>query len=1162
MSENKQNTNWWESIKEFGLSTLSVNNGRTVVVLTILIALMGFTSYIQMPNESFPELEIPTIYVGTPYPGNSPKVIEEQITRRLEKEISTIAGIDKLTSTSVQDYSTIIIEFDFDVSKDKALRKVKDAVDKARGDKDFPQDLPTEPNVFELDFAEMPILNINLSGNFSIDQLKEYGEYLEDEIEKLDEINKVEIRGIQEKEIQVAVNRDKAEAMEISFGNIEDAIKGENITMSGGELLVDGTRRSIRVEGEFTNVKEIEDIIVKREKGNLVYLRDIAAVTFGDKEAESFAREFTKPVVMLDVVKRKGKNLLDATDKIEELLVEAKDNYFPNNLEITITNDQSDSVREQVSNLENSIIFGIILVVFVLLYFLGLRNALFVGIAIPLSMMLSFILLNAMGITLNVIVLFSLVLALGMLVDNGIVVVENVYRLMDEGVPRLEAAKKGVGEVAIPIIASTATTLAAFLPLMFWPGIMGEFMQYLPLTLMIVLGSSLFVALVINPVLTSMYMEVEDKAPSKKKAIIWGGLLLVWGILMDLGSISTDIRLLMIIGNILAIAGLLRIVNAFILFPTAKIFQSTILVSLERGYEKFLGFALRGHNPKAFFGGAFGVFFLSVALLAVFTPKVEFFPINQPQYVNCFVTMPIGTDIQRTNEVTRKVETIVSETMKKYEVETTGKDGIKRVQNRMVESIIAQVGMGASDPNEGPQMQATPNKGRVAVSFVKFSERDGTQTSDLMMEIREALQGKFPADVQLVVAKNSDGPPQQPAINIECEGDNYEELVLYAQAMKSFIDRSGVEGIENLKMDIEVGKPELPIHIDREKARAFNLSTYQVAAQIRSALFGKEVSTFKQGDDDYEINIRYQNSDRYNLDNLMNQKITFRDAATGKINQVPVSALIYEPEKTTTYSAVKRKKQRRVITLFSDAVVGYNANEVVANIKDALDGFEFEAEGVTYRFTGQQEDMEKEMAFLSKALLIAFFLIFMILVSQFNSTLSPAVILIAVLLSLIGVFLGLVAFQMDFIIIMTMIGIISLAGIVVNNAIVLIDYTNLIMDRRKKELGLGEDDRLNIQEVAYCIAEGGKTRLRPVLLTAITTVLGLLPLAIGLNIDFVNLIAELDAHIFIGGDNVIFFGPMSWAIIFGLTFATFLTLIVVPVMYLILNKIKIRYNIK
>lgn len=1138
-------------LKEFKLSSLAVENKNTVFVLTFIILISGILSYRSMPKEAFPEVVIPEIYVGTAYPGNSPLDMEKLVTRPLEKEINTITGIDKVLSTSIQGYSTIQVKFDFSVTPEEALRKVKDKVDIAKSDADFPDDLPADPNVFELNFSElMPVMNINLSGDFSLDQLKAYGEYLEDEIENVPEVSKVEIRGVQDKEVKIMLDPLKMESMEIGFDDVGNAIRNENVTISGGDLLVDEYRRSVRVIGEYENMDEILNTIVKQENFDIVYLRDIARVEFDEEDKESYARQYQQPVVMLDVKKRAGENLLVASDAINEIIEKAKEEYFPENLEISITMDQSDQTRTQVAELENSIIFGIILVVGVLLFFLGLRNALFVGIAIPLSMFLSFLILSAMGVTLNVMVLFSLVLALGMLVDNGIVVVENIYRLMDQGMDPVRAAKAGVGEVALPIIASTATTLAAFFPLMVWPGMMGQFMKYLPQTLIIVLSSSLFVALVINPVLTAVYMKVKEDDLNKPKIIRIAALMIGIGLLTYLGGINW-------FGSLLLIAGICGLLNLFFLNPATKYFQEKVIPYLENNYERFLKFALRKRNPYKFLFGTFGLLIVSFIMVWVFTPKVIFFPINEPQYLNVFIEMPIGTDIEATNAVTKEIEEVVIEQLKEYEVEDekTGK-----TENFLVESVIAQVGEGTSDPAQGFSGGSTPHKARISVQFVKYQDRRGILTGDVLSEVRQSIR-HYPG-VNITVSKNEDGPPQGAPINMELTGDDYYLLMDEAEKIKSYINEANIGGIEELKLDVEQGKPEMPIIIDREKARRLNVSTYQIGDAIRTALFGKEVSTYKEGEDDYPIVLRFNDNYRYSTQALLDQKITFRDPSNGKISQVPVSSVAHA-EKSSTFSAVKRKDLNRLITIYSNVLdnEGYNANEVVEKIKNHLEGYDL-PKGISLKFTGQQEEQAKEMNFLGTALLIAVFLIFLIMVSQFNSAVTPFIILISVLLSLIGVLLGLVIFQMDFVIIMTMIGIISLAGIVVNNAIVLIDYTNLIRVRKREEMGVEEGNRLPMDEVFNSIVEGGKTRLRPVLLTAITTILGLVPLAIGMNIDFGSLLTELDPKIYFGGDNVIFWGPMSWTIIFGLTFATFLTLVIVPVMYSIFDRLSYRFSKK
>ncbi|MGA1380421.1 MAG: efflux RND transporter permease subunit [Schleiferiaceae bacterium] len=1125
--------------RRFGLVHWAVSNRITVGVLTVIIAIAGLVAYRGMPAESFPEIAQPTIYIGTPYPGSAPLDIERLITRPLEKQLNTISGVDKITSTSVQGYSSIEVKFDFTVSVDEALRKVKDKVDAVQASADFPKDLPADPNVFDLNISELlPIMNVNLSGQYTSDQLNDYAEYLEEKIEDLPAISAVDIRGIDAKEVRIMVDLRKMESLNISFGNIADAIKYENMSVSGGDLLVDGYRRNVRVLGEFDELEDLENIIVKHEKGAIVYLRDIAEVQFDEVERESYARQFNEPVVTLDIKKRSGENLIEVSAAINQIIADAQSEYFPDNLAISITNDQSNRTKSQVADLENSIIFGVILVVLVLAFFLGLRNALFVGIAIPLSMLLSFMVLSFMGVTLNFMVLFGLVLALGMLVDNGIVIVENVYRFMSLGYSGREAAKLGASEVAMPIISSTATTLAAFIPLALWPGIIGEFMKYLPYTLIVVLSSSLFVALVINPALAARFMRTEADTVNRPKWAKIGGILSVVGLVINFAAGLTAL------GNTLAYPGLAILLYVYGIEPGARKFQASVLPWLENAYEQTVSRILSGRNATKTFAATIALFVGSIVLLGLVPPQVVFFPSNEPNLANIYLELPEGTDIEYTNDVALEVEKLVDEVIAKYTYERDGKP-----YNYMVESVIAQVGKGTGDPRQGPSTVATPHKAKVVVAFREAKYRvdgDGNTvaSSDVLNALRDRISG-IPG-VIIAVEKDQNGPPQGAPINLELEGDDYEQLVAVAADLRSRIEASGIKGYDELKVDVADDKPELPISVDRAKARSLGLSTGQIGDAIRTALFGKEISRYKTGEDEFPINLRFADEFRYNLESLLNQKITFRDPGSGRIKQVPIAS-VAQPSKSSTFSAVKRKELKRVITLYSGIQEGANANAIVGEIKELFADYELPA-GVRLSFTGQQEEQAKEFGFLSKALVGAVFMIFLIMVGQFNSARVPFLILAAVILSLIGVFLGLIIFRMDFVIIMTMIGIISLAGVVVNNAIVLADYSGQLMERRKAELGMDEDDRLPVAELSGIITEAGKTRLRPVLLTAITTVLGLLPLATGMNIDFVGLFLHNDADIYFGGDNVIFWGPISWTVIYGLTFATFLTLVIMPVM--------------
>lgn len=1128
-----------EKFKEFKLSSFSIENKTSVYVLTFIILLVGLIAYNTMPKESFPEIKQPTIYIGGAYPGNSPVDMENLVTRPIEKELKTLKGVKKFTSTSIQDYSTIIVEFELDVEVSKALQDVKDAVDKAKVD--LPADLPADPNVFELDFSEFPVMNINLSGNFPYDVLKDHAEYLEEEIEKFPEVSEVDIRGLLDKEIEITIDRYRMEASKISFGDIEGAIRNENVSMSGGDILsISGDRqdrRSLRISGEFKDYSEIENIIVKDENQEIVYLRDIATVSFGPVEPNSFARLDKKPVVFLDVKKKSGENLINASESIKAFIKKAEKERLPKEMKVVITNDQSKNTIDMVGNLENSIISGVILVVLVLLFFMGGRNSMFVGIAIPLSMLMGIAIVNAFGTTMNMMVLFSLILALGMLVDNGIVVVENIYRLYTNGMSRKDASKYGVGEVAVPIITSTLTTLAAFFPLLFWKSMVGEFMKYLPITLIITLSSSLFVALVINPVLTSNFMQIEDKSQRSSAKRFWR---------ISLGLLSIGLLLIFAmdnktLGNLMVIVGIIRIAFRYWLQPASIRFQESFLPKMEKFYGRTVGWVIRGKRPVFVFLGMLALMVVSMMIYFGSGPKVLFFPENDPQYVNVFIEMPLGTDIERTNAFTKVVEDSIWNKL--------------RFNDNIVEAMVASVGEGTADPSEGPSQGSSPHKSRITVSFVETAKREfisDTSTRRMMELISEAVADMPEANI--VVQKNSEGPPVGKPISVEISGPELDSLILLTENIKNTMVDANFPGVDKLKTDLETGKPELVINIDRDASRRYGVSTMQIASTLRTALFGKEVSKFKQGEDDYKIFIRLKKEERYDISSLMNQKITFRNP-TGKLAQVPISS-VASVEFGSTYGSVKRKDADKVITIFSEVKTGYNANEIVGKFKELLHDYPI-PEGYTMKFTGEQEEQDASSAFLGQAFGIAFMLIFLIIVAQFNSVMQPVIIMFSVLLSTAGVFLGLAIFEMEFVILMMGIGIISLAGVVVNNAIVLIDYTNLLRARKRAEMGIPEGGRLPEEEIRASIIEAGKTRLRPVLLTAITTVLGLIPLAIGMNINFFTLLSRYDAQYYVGGDSAAFWGPMSWTVIFGLTFATFLTLVVVPAMYYLTDKFEL-----
>ena len=1137
--------------KEFGISSWAVDNRVTVYIFTALITLTGIIAYVTMPREDFPEIIENKIYISTVFPGNSPEDVEKLVIKPLEKEIKNISGVDKITSNSYQDYGMIIAEFADDVTIEIAKQRVKDKTDNVKADTDWPNldnGSKVEPNVFELNISEeVPILNINLQGPYTAQQLKDYGKLLQDEIEEIPEVKQVDILGVDEKEVEIAVDIFKMSAAKVSFDDIQNAVRYENMTLSGGNLISQGSRNNIRIVGEIEDPKELENVIVKNA-GGIVYLKDIATISFKEKERTTYARERGEEVVMLNVKKRAGQNMISAIEQVKEKLDEAKSTYLPANLSIKLTNDQSSRVEHQVDELSNHIIFGIILVMIVLMFTMGLRNSLFVGAAIPLSMLMAFSILSMFGLTLNTMVLFGLVMGLGMLVDDGIVVVDNVFANMQKGMDRYTASKLGIGEIAWPVISSTATTLMAFLPFALWPGTMGKFMKYFPITLTITLTASLFVAMVVNAAMTGGSMDIADRNVSKKAAKRWSIIFTVIAVIFVTVGNVVDSKLARAIGHLAIISLGLMWLYKIKLYKWTQDFQHSFFPKMEDKYKAFLAKILDGRRAWWAFGGIIGLLVLSVMLLGVFPRKVLFFPDNIPNQVIAYIEYPEGTDISKTNAATRYVENQIINILGKYTDEKTK-------ENYLAESIVSQVGVGAGNPNvDAGNQSETPFKGKVTVNFSEFKFRRDVNTADILEEIRAKVKGI--AGAKVTVEKDANGPPAGYPISLQLTGTDYAQMLKEAENIIAFLESKNIPGIEKLNIDVNKDSPELEVKVDRVNAGSAGVSTGQLGMNLRRSVYGQEISTYKEDDDDYNIVMRMQEDQRKNESILFNQPLTFRNPNTGQVMQVPISA-ISTTEKQSTYNQIKRKNHKRIMTIYSNVLTGYNADEITKTIGRELKAYKMPRE-VSYSFSGVQEEQGKNQNFLMYALFLALAGITLIIVLQFNSVSKTLVILFTVLLSFSGVFYGYVIANMDFVILMTMMGIISLAGIVVKNGIVLMDFFVLLLDRKVEEKGLNSHDDLPLTDIKEVIIESGKSRLRPVLLTATTAVLGLIPLAIGLNFNFFSLVTDLNPHIFIGGDNVMFWGPLAWTIIFGLTYATVLTLVMVPVMFYLVKRIKYR----
>lgn len=1135
--------------KEFGISSWAIDNRVTVYILTLLIVVTGLIAYVTMPREDYPEIIENKVYISSVFPGNSAEDVEKLIIKPLEKEFKNITGVGQITSSSFQDYGMIIVEFDDKIAIEVAKTKIKDKVDTVKADTDWPNmdnGSKVEPNVFELNISEeVPILNINLQGNYTTQQLKKYGELLQDDIEEIAEVKKVDILGVDDKEVEIAVDIFKMTGAQVSFDDIQNAVKYENMTLSGGNLISQGSRNNIRIIGEIKDPKELENIIVKYN-GGTVYLKDIAVVSFKEKEKTTFAREKGTEVVMLNVKKRSNQNMISAIEQVKEKLEKAKTSYLPSNLKMELTNDQSSRVEHQVDELSNHIIFGIILVMIVLMFTMGLRNSLFVGAAIPLSMLMAFTILSAFGLTLNTMVLFGLVMGLGMLVDDGIVVVDNVFANMKKGMNRIDASKIGIGEIAWPVISSTATTLMAFLPFALWPGTMGKFMKYFPITLTVTLSASLFVAMVVNAAMTGGSMDIEDRNVTKKSAKTYSIIFTLIAVIFVLLGNIYDSKVARGIGHIAIISLVLMWLYRVKLYQWTQDFQHSFFPRMEEKYKIFLSKILTGKRSWIALVSIIGLLFFSFVLLGIFPRKVLFFPDNIPNQVITYIEYPQGTDISKTNKATLFVEKQIIEVLRKYVDPKTDK-------NFMAESIVSQVGIGAGNPNiDAGSASETPHKGKVTVSFSEFKFRKEINTSDILEEIRGKV--KAIAGATVTVEKDANGPPAGYPISVQLTGIEYGEMLKEADKMIAFINSKNIPGIERLSVDINKESPELEVKVNRSNAGSLGVSTGQLGFNLRRSVYGQEISTYKEGDNDYNITMRMQDDQRKNENVLFNQSLTFRNQNNGQMMQVPISA-VSSTEKTTTYNQIKRKNQKRIMTVYSNVLTGYNGDEITKQIESELKGYVL-PKTVTYSFSGVQEEQGKNQSFLMYALFLALAGIAIIIILQFNSVSKSMVILFTVLLSFSGVFYGYVIANMDFVILMTMMGIISLSGIVVKNGIVLMDFFVLLLDKKVEDKNVQSHDDLTLEEIKEVIIESGKSRLRPVLLTALTAVLGLIPLAIGLNFDFFTLITDLNPHFFIGGDNVVFWGPLAWTIIFGLTYATVLTLVMVPVMFYLVKRTK------
>ena len=1125
--------------KEFGPTSWSVSNKTAIYLVMVIISVIGIYQFLTLPKEQFPDIVIPTIYVQTTYVGNSPKDIENLVTRPIEKQVKGITGakIKKFTSTSQQDYSAIIVEFDTEVKTEIALQKVKDAIDKAK--QDLPTDLTVEPTALEVNLSDQPIMYVNLSGDYDLQRLKKYSDDLKDKLEDLSQINRIDEVGAPEREFQINVDNYRMQSAGVTFADISNAVKNENLDISGGLLDVGNMKRTLQLKGQLKTASDIAGIVIRNATGTPIYLKDIAVIKDTTKEKESYARLDGKNVVTLNIIKRSGENLIETSEAVQKTVDEGRGVLYPKDLKAVVTGDQSIKTKSSFKDLVNSIVIGFILVLIVLMFFMGVTNAFFVALSVPLSMFVAFVFLPAADliigshVTLNFMVLFSLLFALGIIVDDAIVVIENTHRIFVQSAGKLSAqtsAKMAAGEVFVPVLAGTLTMLAPFFPLLFWPGIIGKFMIYLPTMLIFTLAASLVVAFIMNPVFAVDFMnhpkgEEEAKSAIFKKPSFW--IAIGAGIVLDLLGAT-------FMGNLLIFCMLMVLLNRYLLDDAIHAFQNRALPWIMGHYESLLRWSLKGWRPVHLLLGTFGLLILSfiifIASISSGRVGVVFFPKADPNQIYVYLKLPVGINVDYTDSITRILESRVDKVI--------GVGNGKK--NPIVESVISNVAIGASDPASGDRSTRS-ELGRVQVSFVEFEKRHGVSTRPYLDKIRAEMKG-IPGS-EISVDQESGGPPTDPPVNIEIASENFDDLIKTAGSLKNYLDSIQVPGVEELKMDIDLNNPEITLTVDRERALIAGISSEQIGQQIRTALFGKEVSKIKEGKDEYKIQLRNNELQRQSLTNLLNMRISFRDIASGgAIKNIPISALV-KVEPTSTLGSVKRKNQKRLITLRSNVLTtqGYNATAVNAELAKYIVNFN-KPDGVTIKQTGEGEQQAETVAFLGKALAIALMIILFVLVTQFNSVSKPVIILTEIVFSIIGVLLGFSITGMEVSGLMTGLGIVGLAGIVVKNGILVIEFTDELRTRGMK--------------TREAVIQAGKTRIIPVMLTAVAAILAFIPIAVGFNINFVTLFSELNPHIFLGGDNVAFWKPLSWTIIFGLAFAFFMTLFMVPGMYLIAERLK------
>ncbi len=1029
------------------ITGLAVRKPITVLVLTLFIVVVGLLSYSSLPREAAPDVKIPFMIVTTVYPGVAPEDIENLITRKIEQELKTLKNVKEITSSSSESVSVIAVEFDPKVDLDYALQRVKDKVQSAR--QDLPDDVE-EPVVTEVNFENMPIINVILTADYDLVKLKRVADDLGDEFEAIPGVLEAQVTGALEREVKIKIDPARLSKYNLSLWDVTRTIQTEHVTIPGGAMDVGSYTYSVRVPGELKDPYAFANLVITAGPNGPVYIRDVAAVEYGFKDRATISRLNGRPCLTLSVTKRAGENIIQITDEVKRIIA-AREAQLPNGTHITIQGDYSKFIREMLRDLQNHIISGFILVVLCIFIFLGFTNSFFIATAIPLSMLIAFIVIQMMGVTLNFIVLFSLIIALGRLVDDAIVVVENIHRHRSLGKGPIEGAIDGTNEVAAAVVSSTLTTVAAYAPMLFWPGIMGEFMKYLPITVITVLMASLFVALVINPVFCAKFMRLDPAAADR--------------------------------------------------FASGSDYYHRVVIA---NYEKVLRLAVR--RPWSTLGVAGAFLVASLFIYGAFNRGVEFMPQTDPDAAWIGIKGPVGMRLEATDDLARQLEQTAA--------------GFTDIAN-----VVTSVGISAGSGGLSGGFN-TANEARIYMDYRDFADR--TQPS-LRTFNQSVDKIKYATGAEVRLDKEENGPPVGEPVEIQITGDDYLALGQLAQDVQTRI--KDIPGLGDLKDDFESSKPELTVRVDREKAAVLGLSTQDVAMAVRTAINGFDAGDFRVEEDDFKINVRFAEEFRQSLADL-DRVFIFKEG-----RQIPLSS-VAQVSTAAGFGTIRRADLKRVVTI-TGSNYGRLANDVLHDVKERLKGYEVPG-GYAIRYRGQDEEQQAAANFLGKALIITLFIIAMILVTQFDSVVLVLIIMSSVILSTIGALWGLLVAQLPFGVIMTGIGVISLAGVVVTNAIVLLDYINKLRSWGRDKLD--------------AVIEAGRTRFRPVILTALTTIVGIIPLAAGWSMDF-------DTWTFsAGGSSAQWWAPMAVVIISGLSFATALTLVVVPSMYMLLGPSEEKFH--